>query len=112
MAVAHFALDLGARHQGGDRIDDEHIDRVRPHQRVDDFERLLAGVGLRDDEVVDIDAELLGIAGVERVFGIDEGGGAANLLRLGDDMQRQRRLARAFGTIDFDHAAAWQAADT
>jgi hypothetical protein len=58
MAVAHLALDLGARHQRGDRIDDEHVDRVRAHQRVGDLQRLLAGVGLRDDQVVDVDAEL------------------------------------------------------
>src|SRR3546814_3854226 len=29
MAVAHLAFDIGARHQRGDRVDDEHVDRVR-----------------------------------------------------------------------------------
>ena len=111
MAVAHLALDLGPRHQRGDRIDHQHVDRVRAHQRVDDLQRLLAGVGLRDDQLVDVDAELLGIGRIERVFGIDESGGAAGLLRLGDDMQRQRGLARAFRAVDLDHPAARQAAD-
>jgi hypothetical protein len=45
------------------------------------------------------------------VLGVDEGAGAAGLLRLGDHVQRQRRLARAFGSIDLDHPAARQAAD-
>jgi hypothetical protein len=73
VAIAHFAFDFGARHQRGDRIDHQHVDRVRAHQRIDDFERLFAGIGLRDDQFVDVDAQLLGIDRIERVFGIDEG---------------------------------------
>ena len=49
-----------------------------------DFERLLAGVGLRDQQVVDIDAELAGIDRIERVFGVDEGADAALLLGFSD----------------------------
>ena len=59
--VAHLALDLGLRRQRRDRIDDEHVDRARADQRVGDLERLLAGVGLRDQEIVEVDAELAGI---------------------------------------------------
>ena len=111
MAVAHLAFELGARHQRRDRIDDQHVDRAGAHQRVGDLERLLAGIGLRNQQIVDIDAELPGIGRVERVLGVDEGAGAAALLRLGDDMQRQRRLARAFRPVDLDDPAARQAAD-
>jgi hypothetical protein len=111
MAVAHLAFEFGARHQGGDRVDHQHVDRAGAHQRVGDFQRLLAGVGLGDQQVVDIDAQLAGIDRVERVFGVDEGAGAAALLRLGDDMQRQRGLARAFRPVDLDDPAARQAAD-
>ena len=42
---------------------------------------------------------------------IDERRGAAALLRFGDHVERERGLARAFRTVDFDHAAARQAAD-
>src|SRR3546814_8320976 len=45
------------------------------------------------------------------MFGVDEGTGAALLLRLGEDVQRQGRLARAFRAVDLDDAAARQAAD-
>ena len=55
--------------------------------------------------------ELLGIDRVERMLGIDEGRAAAGLLRLGNRVQRQRRLARALRPVDFDHPAARQAAD-
>ena len=45
------------------------------------------------------------------MLGVDEGGDAAVLLGLGDDVQRQRRLARAFRPEDLDDAAARQTAD-
>ena len=109
--IAHLALDLGPRRQRRDRIDHQHVDRARAHQRVGDLQRLLARVGLGDQQVVEIDAELAGIDGIERMFGVDEGADAAVLLRLGDDMQRQRRLARGFRPVDLDHPAARQAAD-
>ena len=110
-AVAHLAFELGARRQRRDRIDHQHVDRAGAHQRVGDLQRLLAGVGLRDQQVVEVDAELAGIDRVERVLGVDEGADAAVLLRLGDDVQRQRGLARAFRPVDLDDAAARQAAD-
>ena len=109
--VAHLALDLGLRHERRDRVDDDDVDRARAHQHVGDLERLLAGVRLRDQQVVDVDAELLGVVRVERVLGVDEGGDAAELLRLGDDLQRQRGLAGGFRAVDLDDAAARQAAD-
>jgi len=61
------------------------------------------GIGLRDQEIVHADAELAGIDRIERVLGVDEGAGAALLLRLGHAMQRQRGLARGFRAIDLDH---------
>ena len=75
--IAHFAFDFGARHQRGDGIDHDHVDRARAHQRVGDLERLLAGIGLGDEQFVEIDPELAGIDRIERVLGIDEGADAA-----------------------------------
>src|SRR3569623_587391 len=74
-------------------------------------ERLLASIGLRHDELVDVDPELLGIDRVERMLGIDERGSAAILLRFGDDVQSERGLARAFWPVHFAHAATRQPAD-
>ncbi len=111
MAVAHVAFELGARHQGGDAVHHQHVDGARAHQGVGDLQRLLASVGLGDQQAVDVDAELAGVAGVERVLGVDEGAGAALLLRFGDRVQRHGGLAGAFRTVDLDHAAARQAAD-
>ncbi len=111
MAVAHFAFQFGTRHQGGHRIDHQHVDGAGAHQSVGDFQGLLAGIGLADQQFVQIDAQLLGVDRVQRVFGVDEGAGAALLLGLGQDVERQGGLTRAFRSINFDDAAARQAAD-
>ena len=58
VAVAHLAFQFGARHQRGDAVDHQHVDRARAHQRIGDLQRLLAGVRLADQQVVHIDAEL------------------------------------------------------
>ncbi len=89
----------------------KHIDGARAHQRIGDLERLLAGIGLRDQQLIDIDAELPGIARIERMLGIDERRDAAALLRFGDDVLGERGLARAFRPEDLDDAPARHAAD-
>jgi len=45
------------------------------------------------------------------VLGIHERAHAAALLRLGNDLKCQRRLARAFRSVDLDDAPLGQAAD-
>ena len=72
VAVAHLALDLGARHERRDRVDDDDVDRAGADQHVGDLERLLTGVGLADQQGVGVDAELLGVLRVEGVLGVDE----------------------------------------
>ena len=76
-----------------------------------DLQRLFAGVGLGHQQVVKIDAELVGVGRVQRVLGVDEGGGAAGLLHLGHDVQRQGGFAGAFRPVDLDHPPLGQAAD-
>ncbi len=111
VAVAHLALELGARDQRRHGVNDEDVDGAGTHERIGDLERLLAGIGLRDQQLVDIDAELRGIDRVERMLRVDEGAGAALLLRLRDRVQRQRGLAGGFRPVDLDDAAAGEAAD-
>src|SRR5690606_17392144 len=109
--IAHVALDFGFRRQRGDRVDDDQIDTAGAHQRVANFQRLFAGVRLRNQQLGHIDAEFLGISGVQCVFGVDEGAGTAKLLHLGNRLQRQRRFTGRFRAVDFDNAAARQTAD-
>jgi len=55
---------------------------------------------LRDQQVCRGRLERRGVVGIERVLDVDEGGRSAGLLRLGDGMQGQRRLAARLGAID------------
>ena len=109
--VAHLALELGLRHERRDGVDDDDVHGRRAHERLGDLERLLAGVGLRDHEVVDVHAQLAGVVGVEGVLGVDERRESAALLRLRDDVERERRLARGLGPEDLEDAPAGHAAD-
>ena len=53
----------------------------------------------------------LAYSGVQRMLDVDEGRQSAALLRLRDDGQRQRGLARAFRAEDLHDAAARKTAD-
>ena len=57
VGVAHLALDLGPGRERGHRVDDHHVERTRADQHVADLERLLAGVGLADEQLVDVDPD-------------------------------------------------------
>ena len=111
MGIAHFALNFRARNQSRDRIDHNDIDCIGTHQCIGDFQCLFTCIGLRDDQIVDIDAQLLGIARVKRMLRIDERGCPAQFLNLGNRMQRQRGFTRAFRTLNFEHAATRQSTD-
>ena len=111
MRVAHLAFDLGLRRQRGDRVDRDDVERTRADQQLGDLERLLAGVGLRDEQVVDVDADPLRVRRVHRVLGVDERADAAAPLRLGDHVVHERRLPRRLGAEDLDDAPAREPAD-
>ena len=111
LRVAHLAIDFRLGHERGHRVDDDDIDAARSDENFDDLERLLAVVGLRHEQVFEINAEFLCIRGVERMFRVDERRHPAKLLRLGDDLQGERGLARRLGPEDLDHASARHAAD-
>ena len=110
-AIAHLAVELGLGHQGRHRIDHQNVDRPGGDQRVGDLQRLLAVIGLRDQQVVDIHAELAGVDRIERVLDIDVGSHAAGFLRLRDHLQREGRFPGRFRAEDFRDAPARKSAD-
>ena len=110
LRVAHLAFELRPRDERRHGVDDQHVHGARADEDLGDLERLLPAVRLRDEQVVGVDAELAGVQRVERVLGVHERRHAAALLRLGDDVQRQRRLARRLRAVDLDDAAAGEAA--
>ena len=112
MGIAHVAFDLGSRGESSDGVDDDDVDRAGPHQHVGDLECLLTGVGLGDEQLIDVDPDGLGIDGIHRVLGVDVGANATVALRLGHDVQRECGLARRLGPIDLGDAATRQPTDT
>ena len=110
VAVAHFAFQFGLGHQRRHRIHHQHVDLAGSDQGAGDFERLFAIIRLRNQQVVDIHAELFRIGRIERVFHVDEGGHAARLLGFGDDLQRDGGFARRFRPEDLVDSAARKSA--
>jgi hypothetical protein len=95
---------------GGDGVDHQNVDLAGADEVRRDFERLLAEVGLRYQEVIDVHAELFRVDRVERVLDVDEGRDAALLLRFGDHLERDGGFAGRLRTEDFVDAAAREAA--
>src|SRR6185503_5124144 len=108
--VAHLALELGARRERGDRVDRDDVDGARADQDVGDLECLLAVVGLRHEQLLDVDADPARVDGVDRMLCVDEGAHAPQLLGLGDDLVDERRLPRRLRAEDLDDPPARDAA--
>ena len=111
MRVAHLSFDLGSRHERGHRVHHDDVERAGTDEDLGDLERLLARIGLRHQQVFDIDAQLLRVPHVERVLGVDERRHAPILLRVRDDVQGEGRLSRGLRTEDLRDARPRDAAD-
>ena len=61
LGIAHLPFDFRLGRQSRHGVDDDDVDGARADQRVGDFERLFAVVRLRNQQVIDIHAELLGV---------------------------------------------------
>ena len=112
MGIAHFALELGAGHEGCDRVDYQNVQSTGPDQHVRDFQGLLSGVGLRDQQLIHIDADCLGINRIEGMLDIDEGGDTPVALRLSHNMERESGLSRTLWTVNFDDAPSGDTSDS
>ena len=108
--VAHFAFKLDAGDKGCDRVNDNDVNRARAHEAFGYVERLLAGVRLRDEQTVDIDAQRTGVCRLERVLDVDVCRLAAGLLSRRDDVQRKRCFTRSLGSVYLDDPALGNAA--
>src|SRR5690606_31618676 len=69
VAVAHVAFDLGLGRERGNGVDDHDVDGAGAHDHVADLQGLFASIGLADQQVLDIHAEVAGVDGVKGVLG-------------------------------------------
>ena len=104
-AVAHVAFEFRLRGQGSDRIHHHKGHRARPDKGVGDLKRLLPGIGLRDQQFIQIHAKFFRILRIKRMFGVHKGTDAALFLFFCNAVKGQRGLARAFRPIDLDDPA-------
>lgn len=111
MLVPHLPLNLRPGDQGGHRVHHDHVHRPRAGEELHDLQGLLARVGLGDQEVLHLDAEALGVQGVQGVLRIHEGGHPAPPLGLGDDGEGEGGLAPGLGAIDLHDPPPGDAAD-
>ena len=93
MRIAHIPFDLCLRRERRNGVDDDEIDRAAAHERVDDVQRLLACIRLRNIQVIEVYPEFFCIDGIERMLCVHKRRYASALLDLRDRMQGDRRLA-------------------
>jgi len=84
MGLAHLAVSSALAQTP--RVQHQHVDGAAPDQSPV-IPGLLARVGLRNQQIVHIDAQLLGVAGVQGVLGVHKSRQTTQPLRLGDDLQ-------------------------
>ena len=111
MGVSHIALNFRARNKSRNGVDDYNIDSARTGQSFGYLERLLAVVRLRDEKRIDINSEIRGIHGIERVLGINKRSLAAHSLSLSDNMERESGFTGRLGAVYLDYSAARKSAD-
>ena len=58
---AHLALEFGLGHQRGHGVDHDDVQRVGPGEGLADGQGLLAAVGLRDEQVIQVHPQFLGV---------------------------------------------------
>lgn len=71
--VAHFAFQFGFGDKRGNRIDNQDVDSAGADQRIGNFERLFAGIGLGNQQIFKVNADFFGISGVKGMFGVNKG---------------------------------------
>ena len=109
MRVAHLAVQFRLGNQRGHRVNHQHVNRARTHQRLGNFQCLLAAIRLRNQQVVHIHAQLFGIAGVERVLSVYKRSQPAQPLRFRNHLQSDGRLSRRLRPEDFRNPPAGNA---
>src|SRR5262249_1807818 len=111
VAVAHVALDFRLGNESRDRVDHHDVHCARTYQDLADLERLLTRIRLRDQQRLDVYAQLARVLRVERMLGIDVGGHAALALCVGYDVEAERGLTARLRAVDLGDTTTGNTAD-
>ena len=110
--IAHFAFDFGFGGHGCNRVHNHNVNGIGTNQCVADFQSLLAGIRLGNQQRVDVHAQCLCVNRVESMLYVDEDSFAAGFLCFGYNMESNGGFTGAFRAIDLNDTASWHAADT
>ena len=111
-AVAHLALEFGLGRERGHRVDDDQVDGAGLRTSASTISSACSPVsGWLISSSCRLTPSFCAYWMSSACSASMKAHGAGDLLHLGDDLQRQRGLARRFGAVDFDHPAARQATD-
>src|SRR5215211_3916920 len=111
MRVSHLSLDLSPRYKGSDGVYNDDVEGAGADEGIRYLQGLFAVIRLGKVEVLEVNADSLGVGRVEGVLGVDESSEAPCFLCLGDDVQGEGRLAARLGTEDLDDPASGDAAN-
>ena len=78
---------------------------VAAHKAFGYVQRLLSGIGLRNEQTVDINAECAGVSRLKGVLNVDKGNLAAQLLGFSQNMQGQGGFTGRFRSVYFDNSS-------
>ena len=93
MGLSHVTLDFSLRGQGRYRVDNHNIHGAGADYHVADLEGLLAGIRLRQIEIVDVYAELPRVLRIKGVLRVNEEAVLSLLLGLGNHLKRKGGLS-------------------
>ena len=93
VGVAHLPFQLRPGHQGCHAIYHHRVYRACAHQVLGYLQRLFRAVGLRYEELLQVDPAAPSVGRVKGMFCIYVGGSAPLLLSLGHYVESQRGLA-------------------
>ena len=105
MGGPHFTIDFRLGNEGGNGVNNHHINRAGADQQLADFQGLLTRIRLGDEQLVDVHPQTSRPGRIQSVLGIDKRRHTSPLpLGAGGNAQSQGRLARGFGAEDLHHA--------
>ena len=107
MRITHVTLDFCARGEGRDGVHNDDIDRSGSDKGLDNLERLLTRIGLRDPQFVRINTQVLCVRWIKSVFGVDKSSNTTLQLCLGDSMKRKSCFPGSFRTVYLDYPSSW-----
>ena len=108
MNIPHIPLNFRLRNQSGHAVNDDGINGAAAHQLFGNVQGLLGGIGLGNQQAVNVQPAVGGILGIQGVFGVNVRRQPAQTLRLRHNMNGQRGFAGRLAAVNLRDPAPRQ----